>query len=184
MSDYNENEQKGTKSSENIERANLRRELIRLFTLQDRPLTDEKASVLVNELILTKIPNGAIVAGIRNLCDDDLKSIKFTTIKQAANKFVTHVYDNYHCDHCKGEGVIMMICTGYEYDYNTSLACTCDRGQLIGNANGILKWNGEDYQEAKNRKFTYKPYPSSFKRKTNYPELMNKSEEIKSLVKL
>jgi hypothetical protein len=124
------------------------------------------------------------VAGIRNLCDDDLKSIKFTTIKQAANKFVTHVYDNYHCEYCRGEGVIMMRCTGREYDYDTCLACICERGQLLSNAQGILKWNGQDYQEAKNRKFTYKTYPESFKRQTKYSELVNKSNDIKELVKL
>lgn len=121
-------------------------ELQRLFSLQDRPLMEDKKNLLITELENEGLPVGAVIAGVRSLVDEDLKSIKFITIKDASKKFITHMFDDYQCLQCKGHGVIRMKASGPMYEHETYVACTCQRGKTLADAHGIVHWHGEDRQ--------------------------------------
>lgn len=138
--------QRRTRSWQSIDKENIGREIQRLFSLQDKPLLEDKKNLLLDELEQCDIPSGAVIAGIRSLVDDDLRSIKFITLKTAAHKFITRGYDDYQCVNCGGEGVVFMRTDGPSYEHNTCVACICTRGQALADANGVLRWNGEKEQ--------------------------------------
>lgn len=83
------------------------------------------------------------MAGIKYLQNDDLKSIKFITIKDAIRKFI-NTKDDFKCVSCNGEGAVMTLCVETNMLY--ALACRCSRGDAFGEANEVVKWNGTDLQ--------------------------------------
>lgn len=127
-------------------------ELDRLFALQDRPLNKEKKSALIDEIANTGIPAGPMLAGIRGLMAEDLKSIKFATIIDAARKLIVNVQEHREdCDFCGGVGSFPMK---DENKYTYSLGCKCLNGSNLCDKEKLVQWNGEDRQFSNKRWLT------------------------------
>jgi len=120
----------------------IRNELERLFVLQDRPLADSKKEIYAQELDKAGFPFDAIIKGIRELADADLKSVKFFTIKESIRKFMDYSQEKTNCAHCGGAGVVSM-----ERDdkYSFAFACICSAGQLMDKE--FIRWNGKTSQD-------------------------------------
>jgi hypothetical protein len=104
--------------------------------------------MLVNEIEDCGFPLGAIMAGIKYLANEDLKTIKFITIRDAIRKFISQV-DNYKCQHCGSDGYILMKCQ--EKGQDIAVACTCTRGGIVAEANEIVRWAGKSEQISNGR---------------------------------
>ncbi len=123
---------------DSTQRLHIEGELTKLFALQDRPLTAEKKGFLIEQLEELKVPFGAIMAGIKELEAEDLKSIKLHTIKKAAEKFVTYEEEALvDCKHCSGVGAVT-LCDDQKRGY--ALACICQAGNKHQR---LVRWNGE-----------------------------------------
>ena len=114
-------------------------ELDRLFDLQDRPLKQEKKDLIVVELSATGYPFKAIIAGIRDLVDQDLKQIKFGILKEAARRHFTFEERQSDCKLCAGGFVTMVNKDGY----SIAVPCTCERGKSSAEAQSLKQWNGK-----------------------------------------
>ena len=128
-------------------------ELERLYVLQDKLLTKEKLAFVIEEIEKSNVPFPALIAGIRKLMSDDVKTLKFFTIIEAAKKFIEPVsYEKKDCRHCFSSGAVSMF---DDDKYGFFLACICDNGlRFIGGKNALVKWNGEDKQYSKGRWLT------------------------------
>lgn len=127
--------------------ATIERELERLFVLQDRPFPESKKTIFVQEIRDTFYPFPAIVAGIRALAREDLKTIKLHTIINEVKKFIVFDDKRSDCKHCGGGGLISTL---RDDGIRFAFACTCETGKLF---KGIVKWNGQECFEWDGRKF-------------------------------
>lgn len=120
-------------------------ELDKLFAFQDKHLSKEKRSILLDALATSGIPDAAIILGIRKLMNDDLPSIKMGTIFAAARAFVEG--ENYQkCDDCSEGYVVLRDEVGQWF----SMACQCGQGSLRHTA-GLAHWKGEEHQLSNGR---------------------------------
>lgn len=129
----------------------LSAELQRLFTLQDRPITEAKLKIFVEELEKSQIPEACILLGIRSLIAEDLKAIKVITVLNAARKFVEEEPDHrVDCDVCFKTGGVPVTYQISNLLYTGILGCRCENGQSLTKIHGLISWNGEDVQMGKN----------------------------------
>lgn len=124
--------------------------LERLFTLQDRPISKDRLASFVFELSISGIPFGAIKLGIKKLEDQDLKAIKFHTIKDACSAFVANEVIP-GCDKCRHTGFVTMISAD---GYHFSFACTCEKGARYALKQSCRQWNGARTQDSPRGKVT------------------------------
>jgi len=122
-----------------LDEIEVAKELDRLFALQDRPLSNDKKSILVTELSVSGMPKSAVVAGIRDLVSEDLKQIKLCTLIQATKKHFRFVDTKQGCDRCSYTGNVS-VATDDGYIY--SIPCVCDRGTSISKAQNLGQWSG------------------------------------------
>lgn len=121
-------------------------ELEKLFVLQDRPMSKEKKVILLDELGQTGYPAQAILAGIKSLQAEDLKSIKFANLLDAIKDKMTYEEEvKTQCEKCDGRGIVTMR---NKDKYQFALACVCVNGNAFA-GRGNARWNGERYQESK-----------------------------------
>jgi hypothetical protein len=133
-------------------------ELTRLFSLQDMPLSKEKKGYFLEELFVSGLPAGAILEGLRSLVTEELRSIKITTVTEAARDHLT-AEDQQSVKACAScfDGWIVMK---DEKKREFILACTCARGhQRKGD---LATWNGEETFYRNGRWLTiFLPLPTS-----------------------
>lgn len=116
--------------------------LERLFLFQDKPFTPEKSALYLNELVNTGIPAKAILAGIANLMDEDLKQLKLATIIRSARQHtVMQVPEG--CNFCHMTGFVDMV---NKDGYSVVLACNCNRGLWYAKQQDMTRWNGKKTQ--------------------------------------
>lgn len=126
----------------------LGEELDKLFTFQDKHLTKDKRSILIDALLESKIPMGAIVLGVRKLQQDDLNSIKLGTIFAAARSHVQGDDEQRRgCKDCASGMVLMKDEGGRVF----SLACRCSYGSNVQRTHGLKKWGGQSSQMSNGR---------------------------------
>ena len=116
-------------------------ELERLFTLQDRPFSQKRAAIFIEELEKANLPVSAIIAGIRSLMTEDLSKISFEMIfARSRSKIEREEIKTRDCDHCHGLGVVLMKDgSGYEFAFS----CLCENA---GRIQGLMPWGGEPVQ--------------------------------------
>lgn len=102
---------------------------------------------MISELSFEGIPSKAIIQGIKDLCHEDLKSIKYVTIVSAARKYFQFEPPE-GCATCFHTGFISMVdkelCP-------ISVACTCPRGNWFARNQEIPQWNGRKKMQSKTR---------------------------------
>jgi hypothetical protein len=128
------------------DRIEIGNELEKLFILQDRPINKDKKAILVEELCLTGYPKSAILAGMKSLQAEDLKSVKFVHIVDAIKDKMTYEEEQAtRCDYCDSRGMVMMR---NKDRYQFALACVCVNGNRF-RSQGNARWNGQQFQESK-----------------------------------
>jgi hypothetical protein len=125
----------------------LGKELDRLFALQDRPLSNDRGRMIVDELLDTGMPFSAMKAGIRDLCDQDIKSLKFVTIKEACRKHCVQAGAVGGCELCHQTGTVTMESVVGKYVVN--YPCICKAGADIAQAQMLVQWNGQKTMKSK-----------------------------------
>lgn len=128
-----------------VEREQIANEIEKLFLYQDRPVTDKKIALFVDEIALWNMPAGAIIMGVRSLCDGDMKAIKLSFIKEAASDFIVKSPNMASsCKWCDGAGTVIMVYG--EHEYNTAFACFCHKGRDLSRSIGMAQWSGKEMQ--------------------------------------
>lgn len=131
------------------EKMALSADLDKLFALQDRPLSQDKRSFIIDEMEKIDIPVAAWMAGIRSLITEDLKSIKIGTLIGAAKRCMEpQDVKNAECVWCDGVGVMSMK---DEVKRSYALACRCVNGERFPKS---VRWNGEEKQFSNGRMLT------------------------------
>lgn len=125
-------------------------ELEKLFTLQDRPFSQKRAAIFIEELEKSNLPAGAIVSGIRSLMADDLGKITFEMVyARSKSKIERTETKSRDCEHCFGSGIVMMR---DEVGYEFSFSCSCENSSRVSGLN-LAKWNMEPIQVRNGKKF-------------------------------
>lgn len=114
-------------------------ELTRLFALHGENFGKEKKAAFVEELAESGMPIGAILAGIKSLVHDDLKTIKYSTIRDSVQRHLEPEDVSNACKECF-DGLVIM---GDEQGRRFSLGCKCSRGHQRSMALHLAQWNGE-----------------------------------------
>lgn len=121
-----------------LERADLSREIERLFVMQDKHITEDKKSMIVSELEQCGLPFRAVVAGINKLCEEDVRNLKLITIIGASRAFVAMETPK-GCEVCGRTGMVAMESPdGYLF----AMACKCDLGAYLAKKQQLTRWNG------------------------------------------
>jgi len=121
--------------------------------MQDKSLSKEKQAILIEELSILGIPAGALVAGVRSLMHEDLKSLKLITIIEAARAHVTYEnYESVSCDDCEGRGIIILK---DQFHYEKAFRCHCDNS-LRQQWSKLAIWNRESTQDHNGYSFRLK----------------------------
>ena len=109
-------------------------------------MNKDKKAILVEELCLTGYPKAAILAGMKSLQSEDLKSVKFAHLVDAIKSKMTYEEEvSTRCDHCDGRGAIFMR---NKDKYQFALACVCVNGNRLQHQ-GNARWNGMQFQESR-----------------------------------
>lgn len=122
------------------EQLDLTHEIERLFYSQDAPLQVEKKIQLVRELSVSGIPFAALIKGIKELYDQDMKRIRLCDLKEAAKKHVKTKDGFAACRFCSSTGSVSMQSAEKRI---ISYPCLCARGARIANAQNLVPWNGK-----------------------------------------
>jgi hypothetical protein len=122
-------------------------ELEKLYALQDRRLTKEIKSTILTELEKAALPVKAILAGLRKLMVEDLKSVKYITIVEAAREFVDveSTEERTPCGECS-DGIV--IATDEERR-DFAFGCSCPMGNL--RITELARWPGGELTVIKGR---------------------------------
>lgn len=137
------------------EKGMIANELGKLYSLQDRPLSDEKKAHLVFELSNSGLPFKAIIMGLRSLFAEDLKKISLAEILAACRSKVMFYAEQeapkkIECEHCYQNGAVMMKDpNGYEFPFS----CTCLNAKKKSNWN-LIRWGGQPTQIVKGKVYT------------------------------
>lgn len=133
-----------------VQKLQIADELEKLFTLQDRPFSQKRAAIFIEELEKSNLPAGAIISGIRSLMTDDLGKITYEMIfARSRSKIEREEIKSKECDHCFGSGVVSMRDeVGYEFLY----VCSCENSKKYQDC-GLAKWNSEAIQIHNGKKF-------------------------------
>lgn len=124
--------------------------LERLYTFQDRPLSEHKRGLMVEELSLSGLPAPAILAGIRKLETEDLRTIKLAVILATAQEFLSGrpgEIERVECDYCTGGAILMKDVNGYEF----ALGCVCTNGDEFRRVHRVPVWTREEVQHVNGR---------------------------------
>jgi len=133
-----------------IESLTVTREIEKLFALQGKPVVKAQVSEFVEELSIRNIPAGAVIAGIQKLKDQDLKTIKLSTILEASrDNIYREEMQKKDCQYCQKNGCIMVKTKLGESFYKFPLACICENGDEFKRIHGAIKWNGKKIQYGK-----------------------------------
>lgn len=152
------------------EKLALEDELEKLFALQDRPLSKEKKTILIEEMALMSLPFRALVSGIRQLMTEDLKSIKLWNIRDAAEKFVfAEAKPATECDFCEKTGAVVMFARQGEYLRRSAFACTCENGKSFAAMHGAAQWDGQDVQVCR-KKNNHADLLTFYRRREHVPD--------------
>lgn len=118
----------------------LTHEIERLFYSLDAPLPVDKKVHLVRELSVSGIPFSAIIRGIKDLYDQDMKRIRLCDLKDAAKKHVKTKDGFANCRYCGTSGSVSMQSAEKRV---ISYPCICARGTSIANTQKLVQWNGK-----------------------------------------
>lgn len=117
--------------------------LEKLFALQDKPLTEKKKLFIVDELIKDIGELDAILKGVTALNNVDVKSLKYTTIRDNCRKHLKRKQVVYlaHCKICDSSGIVTLLS---QDDKHYAYACKCGHGSKY---QYLPKWNGKVKQD-------------------------------------
>lgn len=136
------------------ERGLLVNELRKMFVLHDRPVSDEKISIFVEELEKANAPLPALIGAIRKLAvNEDVRQIKIGSIFAESRRFIEPgERERVNCPHCVDGAVVMKD----DEKRSFGLACICANGnRLRQGKDPLLTWNGElEQYNAKGKHFT------------------------------
>jgi len=113
-------------------------EVEKLFIFQDKHITKEKRTILVQEILNQNFPVGAVIRGLNSLMAEDIPSLKLGVIFGSIRKFIAPEENAVNCDSCLG-GIIVMR---DQEKRSFSLKCNCPRGSQRSGL-GLMVWNGE-----------------------------------------
>jgi hypothetical protein len=131
------------------EKLQISAELEKLFAFQDRPLIDKKKALLVTAIADHGYPFGAIIAGIKSLFDEDLKSIKLPDILEACRNHIERgeETESINCVYCNGGGGIPLV---DESKSERLFLCVCKNASRISH-HRLARWNGQLVQIVKGK---------------------------------
>lgn len=135
----------------------IEKEMERLFVFQDRILGDKKMGFYVQEFEQCKYPAKAILAGLKELQNQDMRVVKLSTIKEAIRRHIEpedkKIID---CDQCLGLGLVTMLLGKLDYEY--AFGCKCERGRDEARDSKLPLWNGQNEQTVNGKNYRMK-YP-------------------------
>lgn len=131
-----------------LQASEISTEIKHLFALQDKPCTDAKVSILLQEIENLGLPYPAIVAGIKSLFHKDIKVMKLAVIVEAIREHITYDFHSVPCEYCNGNGA---VCLFDSEGRSFALSCKCSNGDKINSAQKLVRWNGNDNQMSNNR---------------------------------
>lgn len=137
------------------EKVMVENELRRLFALQDANLGNEKRGFFMEEFEHSGLPSGALIAGMRALIQEDIRSLKASVILEHCRRFFTPSdKDQYQpCAICLRGEVTMRDEQGRRY----ALACSCERGAGLAATASLARWSGEGVQMSRGRALYFLP---------------------------
>jgi|SRR6185295_10212080 len=121
-------------------------ELEKLFSFQDRVLSDKKKTLIVEAIMKYNYPYGAVIAGIRKLAGDEMGNVKLNYILASIRTYLEED-ETQGCGNCSTGYVLMRDVEGRWF----SLLCNCNAGMSKKMTQKVVSWNGEDNQYAKGR---------------------------------
>ena len=135
----------------------IENEIERLFVFQDRILGERKRDIFVEEFNECKYPVRAILAGLKELQNQDMRVVKLSEIKGAIRRHIEpedkKIID---CDDCLGLGIVIMLLGKLDYEY--VFGCKCERGRDEARDSKIPLWNGQNEQTVNGKNYRMK-YP-------------------------
>lgn len=123
--------------------------LEKLFTFQDKPLSENKKAVLAQEIINYGFPYQAIIAGIKDLFMSDLRTLKLVNLIDSIRKCIDYDAGRADCPYCKKEGAICAIDAQSGAPY--AIACKCSNGDAVFEKQQLVRWNGQNKQLSNGR---------------------------------
>lgn len=123
--------------------------LEKLYIFQDKPINENKKAILVKELMDLGLPYLAIVQGIKDLYQADLRVLKLVALIDAIRKRIDYESGKVDCEYCNKNGAVMMKDMNYG-DY-FALACKCSNGDIVHRFQKLVVWNGMDVQISNNK---------------------------------
>lgn len=128
----------------------LRQAVKKLYYMQDKACTEEKLNTICQEIITLNVGLNDTLTALDNLCDSDIKSLKFYVIKAAILKYKKEVDNKIKCDCCNGEGLVTLV---NEENYKYSFACMCPNGKRRAESQSVMQWNGQNNQIYNGKEF-------------------------------
>jgi hypothetical protein len=134
------------------EREEVKKELTKLFILQDKSAAPAKIEVFLDEIDKYGFPYGAILAGLKDLQSGDLQHIRFGNILESVkDKIYVENAPVENCKYCEDVGIISMK---DEKGRSFSFACICKKGCGFEKSMRIQKWNRQASQIWKGGNYT------------------------------
>lgn len=130
------------------EKGLLANQIERLFVIHDKRLSKNGKAILTDELAHLNIPFRFLIAGLRDLEEEEnLKNIELWRIKNACRKRMHAEYRPASCESCGTDGTVTMIYKdGERRGIETQLACICPNGDRwargSSNFRALVRWNG------------------------------------------
>lgn len=132
-------------------------EIEKLFVFQDRILGDRKRDIFVEEFNECKYPVNAILTGLKELQNQDMRVVKLSEIKGAIRRHIEPEDKKIiNCDHCLGLGMVTMLLGKLDYEY--AFGCKCEKGRDEARDSKLPLWNGQNEQSVNGKNFRIK-YP-------------------------
>ena len=118
--------------------------LEKLFVFQDKPISDNKKAILVTELLDMGLPYLAIVQGLKDLYQADLRTLKLAVIIDSIRKRIDVEAGREECPYCFRGGAVLLLDIKTRFQY--ALACKCSSGDIAHKFQDLVRWNGLEQQ--------------------------------------
>lgn len=124
--------------------------LEKLFVFQDKPISDNKKAILVTELLDMGFPFLAIVQGLKDLYQADLRNLKLAVIVDSIRKRIDVEAGLVECPYCLRGGAVLLLDIETRFQY--ALACKCSNGDITQKFQKLVRWNGLNEQLSNGKK--------------------------------
>jgi len=127
----------------------LEQSIKRLFSLNDRNLTDDKLGFIVSEIRKMKVPEYSVIKALDELGNQEMPNMKFVHIKRAIQANLNPVENKNNCEYCCSIGLVSMR---DERNRAWAFACTCSLGLVRHEQGEFPQWNGNTMQNYRSMK--------------------------------